>query len=343
MSTITAPEQILQDRFAASAQNQGEMPVTGMTWLGHERILCVDGIDAKRFLQGQLTCDVNLLANPGSTLGARCNPKGRIQSSFRLLHHAENTYLLALHKDVLESQSSDLGKYAVFFKASISDASPDWVRIGLWGPQAAQALHHTGFTPPEHTDQVTTSPRGAVIRVPGIDRFEVWLAEETALPTLDLMQTIATPTALNAWLLLQIRNGLGEIDAATRESFIPQMLNMQLFGAVSFRKGCYTGQEIVARMQYLGKLKRRMFRLLMTGDQPLPAGTPIVNHASGQTLGEVVLSACAGTQVEILAVLQKDAAQLVQLSAIDSEGPLLTIADLPYDIELAASEAAPAN
>lgn len=337
------PEQILQARFPVDAQEQDETSSTGMSWLSHERILCVAGADAQRFLQGQLTCDVNLLPDPGSTLGARCNPKGRIQSSFRLLRQAQDTFLLALHKDVLESQSSDLGKYAVFFKARISDASNQWIRFGLWGPQAAQALQHAGFSAPEQTDQVSRCALGVVIRVPGQERYEVWLAAETALSTLDLMQAFAPAQSLNAWLLLQIRNGLGEVQGATRESFIPQMLNLQLFGAVSFRKGCYTGQEIVARMQYLGKLKRRMFRLLLTGDQMLPAGAVIVSQADGRALGEVVLSARAGAQVETLAVLQKDAAQLVQLSAFDSEGPLMTIADLPYDIELAASEAAPAN
>lgn len=341
MTAINPLDQTLSERFAVS--DADELPATGITWLSHEGILAVSGADANRFLQGQLTCDVSVLPDPGSTLGARCNPKGRIQSSFRLVRLAADAYLLAMHKEVLEAQSADLGKYAVFFKTSIKDASSDWVRVGLWGDAAEAALQKAGLTPPENIDEVSSCATGSVVRVPGLHRFEIWLPSESAVNTLDQLQTLATPTALNAWQLLQIRNGLGEVSAATRESFIPQMLNMQLFDAVSFRKGCYTGQEIVARMQYLGKLKRRMFRLLMDGQQPLPAGTLIVNRDNGQTLGEVVSSARGNARVEILAVLQKDAAQLLQLAAGDSNGPSLAVANLPYDTELVASEDDPVN
>lgn len=333
----------LTEQFPETGRPAAELPASGMSWLSHERILSVTGADAKRFLQGQLTCDVDLLANPGSTLGARCNPKGRVQSSFRMLRYSEDGYLLALHEDVLETQRADLGKYAVFFKATISDASEDWVRFGLWGPDAAGALEHAGLALPERLDQVAITEQGTTIRVPGADRFELWLPTDTASQTVNLLLERIPAGTLNDWQLQQIRLGLGQVSAGTRESFIPQMLNLQLFSAVSFRKGCYTGQEIVARMQYLGKLKRRMFRLLVAGDITLPAGTPVVNPANGQTLGEVVMSAQTGSGAEILAVLQKDAAQLQALSANDSEGPPLTLADLPYDKQLADSEAGTAN
>lgn len=341
MTDITLLHPSLPAHFPAAQTS--ELPATGLCWLSHEGILSVSGADAKRFLQGQLTCDVNLLPSPGSTLGARCNPKGRVQSSFRLVRYAEDTYLLALHHDLLQAQNTDLGKYAVFFKARITDASADWVRLGLWGDEAAAALQQADLIAPQEIDQVSVNPGGAVIRVPGAERFELWLPRETALHTLNQLQTCATPAALNAWQLLQIRNGMGEVNAASWERYIPQMLNLQQFNAISFRKGCYTGQEIVARMQYLGKLKRRMFRLLLEGDQRLPAGSLIVNRDTGQTLGDVVMSARSGNKVEILAVLQKDAAQLQPLALKDSEGLSLTVADLPYDTDLAADEAGAAH
>lgn len=341
MTAYTPLQQSLAERFSVS--DTYELPATGISWLSHDGILAISGADANRFLQGQLTCDVNVLPEPGSTLGARCNPKGRIQSSFRLVRLTADTYLLAMHQEVLQAQSADLGKYAVFFKASITDVSNDWVRIGLWGQDASTALEKAGLAVPLNIDETTSCDVGTVVRVPGLERFEIWLPEETALQTLDHLQTLAAPTAFNAWQLLQIHNGLGEVSLATRESFIPQMLNMQLFNAVSFRKGCYTGQEIVARMQYLGKLKRRMFRLLMEGQEPLTPGTAIVNRETGQALGEVVSSARSGDLTEILAVLQKDAAQLLELAAVDSNGPSLSVADLPYDTELAASEDGPVN
>lgn len=343
MSEISQLNHLLTERFPETEQHSAALPASGMSWLSHERVLSVTGADAKRFLQGQLTCDLDLLANPGSTLGARCNPKGRVQSSFRMLRNSEDSYLLAIHEDVLDTQRADLGKYAVFFKTTISDASDDWVRFGLWGPDAVGALEHAGLELADSVDQVAITSQGTAIRVPGADRVEIWLPADSASHTVDLLLSRIPAGTLNDWQLQQIRLGLGQISAATRESFIPQMLNLQLFSAVSFRKGCYTGQEIVARMQYLGKLKRRMFRLLMAGDAALPAGTPIVNPATGQTLGEVVMSAHAGAGVEILAVLQKDAAQLEALSAKDAEGPLLTLADLPYDKQLADSEVGTAN
>ena len=305
--------------------------------------MAVAGPVAPRFLQGQFPCDVGLeLAH--SSLGARCTPQGRMPSTFRLLRRSEDDFFLATRTDVLGAQLLDLSKYAAFFrKARLGDASQEWVRLGLWGEQARSALRGCDFGLPEQPDQASVSERGVVVRVPGTERFELWLPTGSAEAVIRELQQTLPPASLNDWQLQQIRAGLGEVSAATRESFIPQMLNLQLFNGVNFRKGCYTGQEIVARMQYLGKLKRRMFRLRLNDTQPLAAGTPIINRDNGQALGEVVMSAQAESQAEVLAVLQKDAAQLAALCAGDSKGPSLTLADLPYESELADSDANSAN
>ncbi|MFN3580121.1 MAG: YgfZ/GcvT domain-containing protein [Pseudomonas sp.] len=311
-----------------------------MSWLQHEAVLAVQGIDAAKFLQGQITCDVLKLPEPGSVLGARCTPKGRMQSSFRLLREDQQTYLLAMDAELLAAQLAELGKYAVFFKTKLSDASQHWVRLGLWGEQAEAALQQVGLTPPATQDAVTSSSSGLAVNL-GQQCFELWLPVETALPSIRLLANTASPTSLAHWRLQQIRRGAGEVCAATSESFIPQMLNLQLFDGVSFKKGCYTGQEIVARMQYLGKLKRRMFRFRIDASAPPPsAGTPILNNLNGQSVGEVVLSASDGEATELLAVMQIDAAQLTTLCAGEAQGPMLELVNLPYDSELAASEAA---
>nr|WP_306085236.1 folate-binding protein [Pseudomonas sp. gcc21] len=296
------------------------------------------GADPSKFLQGQITCDVDKVTANVSTLGARCNPKGRMQSSFRLLKSGDDEFLLFMNRELIAGQVSELSKYAVFFKTALTDVSADWVGLGLWGPDAQQALHGARLEVPGRSNEVMHTGRAMVIRL-GEDAFEIWLPASELQPTLDNLCQSATPAATEEWQVRQIRAGIGEVTQSTYESFIPQMLNLQQLGGVSFRKGCYTGQEIVARMQYLGKLKRRMYRLLLAGEAPPPPGTPIVDREDGKPLGEVVIAARCNHIVEMLAVLQKDAAQLTTMSVADSGGPLLTMADLPYESELIASEA----
>ncbi|WP_150300644.1 CAF17-like 4Fe-4S cluster assembly/insertion protein YgfZ [Pseudomonas profundi] len=326
----------LSDRFPRQAD--AESDGTTVTWLAHQGVMSVRGADPRKFLQGQVTCDLDKVTADVSTLGARCNPKGRMQSSFRLLNSGEDEFLLCMNRELVSSQVSELSKYAVFFKTALTDATADWVGLGLWGPDAQEALRTANLAVPGRSNEVAHTGRTLVVRL-AEDAFEIWLSAAEAQPTLDSLCQSATPAATEAWQVRQIRAGIGEVTQSTYESFIPQMLNLQQLGGVSFRKGCYTGQEIVARMQYLGKLKRRMYRLLLAGDAPPPPGTPIVDRDNGKLLGEVVVAARSNHIVEMLAVLQKDAAQLTTMSVADSGGPLLTMADLPYESELIASEA----
>lgn len=327
---------LLSDRFPRKADN--ETDGTAITWLVHQGVMSARGADPTKFLQGQMTCDVEKITPDISTLGARCNPKGRMQSSFRLLRPSENEYLLCMNRELVAGQVSELSKYAVFFKTALTDASSEWVGLGLWGPDAQDALRTADLEVPGRSNEVAHTGGTLVVRL-GEDAFEIWLPTAEAQPTLDKLCQSATPAATEEWQVRQIRAGIGEVTQPTYESFIPQMLNLQQLGGVSFRKGCYTGQEIVARMEYLGKLKRRMYRLLLAGETPPAAGTPIVDRDTGKLLGEVVIAARSSHIVEMLAVLQKDAAQLTTMTVADSGGPLLTMADLPYESELIASEA----
>lgn len=309
-------------------QPSSDIPTTALSLLDHDRILGVSGPDATRFLQGQLTCDVESLAAGTSTLGARCNPKGRMLSSFRVLKLDDDNYLLAMARDLLDAQQTDLAKYAVFFKVELSDASDQWLRLGLWGAHAAQAL-----TAASLSEQLTDS--GIALTV-GESTLELWLPHNNANPLITALTQHAQPTSNHAWTLQQIRAGIGHVQLETRESFIPQMLNLDLIGGVSFTKGCYTGQEIVARMHYLGKLKRRMYRLTWASDNlPLP-GTVIVDSATDKALGHVVVAAQAGQHIELLAVLQSDATQLPTLAISNSIEPPLQISTIPYEHLFAA-------
>lgn len=297
--------------------------------LSHEGVLAVRGPDASKFLQGQLTCNLSYLSDSQSSLGARCNQKGRMQSSFRILLEGDGC-LLAMASELLEPQLADLKKYAVFSKAKLTDESANWVRFGLG--HADSSLSGLGLELPQED--------GAVVRADGLiavrasnNRVELWVPAERAESLGQQLAAQLPQGELNQWLLGQIRAGLGQVMAQTRELFIPQMLNLQAVGGVSFKKGCYTGQEIVARMQYLGKLKRRLYRLaLPAGELPVP-GTPLFSPTHNSSIGEVVLAAQAPDQVELLAVLQAEAVEDGNLHLGALEGPGLQLLDLPYQLD----------
>ena len=297
--------------------------------LSHEGVLAVRGADASKFLQGQLTCNLNYLSDTQASLGARCTQKGRMQSSFRILLEGDGV-LMAMASELLEPQLADLKKYAVFSKSKLTDESAAWVRFGLEHGDAA--LNALGLDLPAVTDSVARQDGLVAIRV-SPDRAELWVAANQAAAVKQQLAATLAEGELNQWLLGQIRAGIGQVMAGTRELFIPQMLNLQAIGGVSFKKGCYTGQEIVARMQYLGKLKRRLYRLQLTGDALPEPGAPLFAPSHASAIGEVVIAAQAGQNIELLAVLQAEAAEGGDVHLGSLEGPALTLLDLPYELD----------
>ncbi|BAN50007.1 folate-binding protein YgfZ [Metapseudomonas resinovorans] len=297
--------------------------------LTHEGLLAVRGVDAAKFLQGQLTCNLNYLDQATCSLGARCTPKGRMTSSFRIVKVGDD-FLLAMSSDLLDAQLADLKKYAVFSKSTLSDESAAWVRFGL--SQGDGVLLALGLDLPQTADSVTRDGNLIALRLSD-GRAELWAPSGEAA-TLEARLSAQLPRApLDAWLLAQVRAGIGQVFGATRELFIPQMINLQALGGVSFKKGCYTGQEIVARMQYLGKLKRRLQRLaLPAGTVPQP-GTELFSPVHQSSVGEVVLAAPAGDGCELLAVLQEDAASDGRLHLGAADGPALNLLSLPYTLD----------
>jgi folate-binding protein YgfZ len=297
--------------------------------LDHEGVLAVRGSDASKFLQGQLTCNLNYLGPNASSLGARCTPKGRMQSSFRIVQH-EDGYLLAMAAELLDAQLADLKKYAVFSKATLTHDTSHWVRFGI--EQGDAVLAGLGVELPAEPNAVVRHDGALFVRV-SPHRAEAWLATEQAEAFQARLSSTLPQASVQAWLLGQVRAGLGQVFGPTRELFIPQMINLQAVGGVSFKKGCYTGQEIVARMQYLGKLKRRLYRLAQTAGEPPAPGTPLFAPVHATAVGEVVMAAPAGTGFELLAVLQGDAVERGDVSLGANDGPRLTLLDLPYTLD----------
>jgi tRNA-modifying protein YgfZ len=297
--------------------------------LSHEGLLAVRGPDASKLLQGQLTCNLNYLDEHTASLGARCTPKGRMLSSFRILQQGDG-YLLAMAAELLADQLAELQKYAVFSKSKLTDETAVWRRFGLQNGDAA--LASLGLELPTNSDSMAR--HGELIAVRLSDgRSELWVPAAMAEQIQTQLEVHLPPAPLNSWLLAQVRGGIGQVFGASREAFIPQMINLQALGGVSFKKGCYTGQEIVARMQYLGKLKRRLHRLSLA-DSEIPAvGTGIFSPIHASSVGDVVLAARGDTGVELLAVLQEDAFNDGRLQLASLEGSVLQPLELPYSLD----------
>jgi folate-binding protein YgfZ len=300
--------------------------------LSHEGVLAVRGADASKFLQGQLTCNMNYLSEAKATLGARCTQKGRMQSSFRILLEADGV-LLAMASELIEAQLLDLKKYAVFSKSKLTDESASWARFGL--NDGDSMLAGLGLDLAPDTDAVARANDLIAIRVSPA-RAELWVRAEQAEDIRNRLAAQLPEGSLNAWLLGQIRAGIGQVFGPTREEFIPQMINLQAVGGVSFKKGCYTGQEIVARMQYLGKLKRRLYRLTLEGIEVPQPGTELFSPVHASSVGNVVLAASAASAasgVELLAVLQADAVENGDIRLGNTHGQAVQLSELPYTLD----------
>lgn len=295
-------------------------------------LLGIEGPDAAKFLQGQVTCDIRELAAPVSTAGAQCNPKGRMLSSFRLIQTGPEKLLLRTLAVQLDNVSKDLRKYIVFSKAGIVDYRSRYRLFGLLGPNATALVEKfTGLSLAQ--DQHWIQYQQIFFIRLDHQRIECWVENNQLDTFLKAFSSLTVPAPANAWTLATIRAGFGEVHPETRELFTPQSLNYQLVNAISFRKGCYTGQEIVARLHYKATLKRHMYRvaftLANTADLPAP-GSGVVNE-NGKSVGEVVMSAfVADHQAEALVVAPDN--QLDNLYPESCPDVKLMPLDLPYVI-----------
>lgn len=253
--------------------------------LPHWSILQVAGIDASKFLQGQLSCDIQLATESHATLGAHCSPKGRMLSSFLIARPQADTYWLRVHADIRDSASAALGKYAVFSKARI-EPQTQLIALGIAGPDAAAMIETFAGQKPAGLYAVICVQQGVIVQLDtDARRFECWLPAPAAQA---LWQQCSQFRAVGSafWRWLDIRDGVATIEAGTVDTFIPQMLNYHLNGGVSFSKGCYTGQEIVARAQYRGQVKRHLLRAQAQTAAPVVGGDVV--GAEGRTLGQIV-------------------------------------------------------
>ena len=221
--------------------------------------ISIIGQDSERFLQGQCSADLSELSTDQFTYGTLNTPKGRMYALFKVIR-IENGLLLSLHESTADHALQTLQKYAVFFKCELSKAT-----YYAYGGDLEQKAEFLNLCPifeelfdPENSSSKKGDSNKSLLKLPGEQKlFELWSSEELS---------DAAETENANWLAREAIDGIPQIFSNTIEQFILQELNLQELGAVSFKKGCYTGQEIIARMKFLGKLKKRIFLLQSTSD-----------------------------------------------------------------------------
>lgn len=305
-----------------------------ITDLSHYGLLRAEGADAAAFLQNQTGNDVRKVTPEYSQINSYCSPKGRLYAVFRLFR-ADDAFILRMPAELIPAVHKRLQMFVLMSKVKLSPAGDGWLRIGIAGPAATDALQAEVGTVPQAVNTVAPHNSLILIRVPGNQRYEIYGPPEAMEALWQKLSPRLTPVGRDAWPLLDILNGIPTVYAATSEHFVPQMANLQLIDALNFKKGCYPGQEVVARMQYLGKLKRRMYRFEFEAPSAPQPGTEIavlIDGAAHET-GEIVdARSMGGQRYTALAVLQSS--NLSQpLRIKDASGPLLSLARLPYEVE----------
>ena len=303
--------------------------------LNHYAIIEASGDDVVEFLQGQFSNDIKLVTENLGQLSAYCNPKGRILANFRVFKR-QNSYFLRLRADIVEATLKRLRMFVMRSKVEIVDRSNEFTRMGIAGENATNKLSALFQSLPKNADESITENEITIIKLTGtLSRYEAHGTIANLITLWDQLQSQGVPIGENSWNLLTVRAGIPEIVAETVEEFVPQMVNLQAINGLSFTKGCYPGQEVVARMHYLGKLKRQLYLCSADSDKLPIAGTPIMTaDENEQKAGKIVSASWSNEKkIEFLAVLQIEKAENNDLHIESNSGPILELLDLPYSLE----------
>lgn len=305
----------------------------GLTGLA---VLTITGSDAATFLQGQLSCDVRALAPGACRYGSFNSPKGRMLANFVLWRRTLDGFGMLIAADIAEPVAKRLRMYVLRSKVTIADVSGDTQRVGIGGPQAESAVRAAfGVAPaPFEAREVHEVQSPGEVTLLGLTANRlVALAPASGPDLLASLSRLVATGDFAVWRWLTIRAGTPVVTAATQDAFVAQAANLDVLGGIDFQKGCYTGQEIIARTQYLGRLKERA-RLFHTDVTDVAAGERIYSPAfEGQPCGTVVNAAPApGGGTDLLAVVQLAAAERGDARLQAPDGPLLAALPLPYAI-----------
>ena len=299
--------------------------LSGVCTLTHLGVIRVAGEDAVKFLQGQLTQDVALMSLFEAHLAAFCNAKGRMQASFVVFKRSQQELLLICSQDILEQTRKRLSMFVMRAKATVLDASADFLLCGLAGNAIDSIATGLGIAWSKH-DLGTVN---LVVLYPGAGQPRALWCAPAGTPAPE-----GPDLSPDVWAWLEVQSGIAMITQPIFEAFVPQMLNYESVGGVSFKKGCYPGQEIVARSQFRGTLKRRAY--VVHGGAHASVGQEVFHGLEAeQPCGAV--AACAPNPMggfDAIVSLQTAAvaAGSASLHLGSSSGPVLTLQPLPYPL-----------
>ncbi len=327
----------------APAEHRATAEATALVELSTLSLIRVHGAEALAFLNGQLSNDVRRVDAAHSQLAAWNNAKGRVVALLRVFGRNGDYYLLlpgALHATVLQR----LRMFVLRAKATLENADAGLAVFGLAGSQAEALLREAVGEPPAGANACATHDGVTLVRTSTTPaRFLVVAPTDAAAGLWKRLRTQARPVAADRWRWLDIAAGVPQVYPDTSEAFVPQMLNLELLDGVDFKKGCYPGQEIVARLHYRGGLKQRLYRL--HADQEVRPGMPVyAPDLPGQATGAVVDAAAAPSGgTDLLAVLHTTSAARGELHLATESGPVLRRRELPYALPVAETSGHPAR
>ncbi len=310
-----------------------------ITAVSDKEFIRLSGPDTISFLQGQLSCDMAELSADRSLTGALCNLKGRVIADFRLLLDGDDC-LMQTSQGMADKILAVLGKYAVFSKVEMRRDEAIKAVVGIIGEDSETQLASLGFSLPKQINGCESRQQNWLIRLPGSTaRFELWC--QAGNPLADLPDVSKADS--QQWLREDILQGIVHVTAERSEQYTPQLLNYDISGLINFKKGCYTGQEVVARMYYRSKAKKRMF--LLSSDRPIAPDSKLIagDADDGSDKSYEILAFANGEDGAnrpnvLLAILDTSLReQGKEIRLQDEPGAVVKIEQLPYQQSAADS------
>ncbi len=316
----------------ALAELQSAASDTVMAPLTQFGLIRATGEDAAGFLHNLFSNDVQHLGRDHAERCGFCSPKGRLLADF-LIWREDRDYLLQLSADIQPAILKKLGMYVLRSKVKLADAGDDLVLLGISGSGTAAAVKLLGVDMPAAALGIARFDGGTAIRLDE-RRCQLALRQDAASQVWETLASKLRPVGTPAWRWLEIEAGIPHITSRTQEEFVPQMANLELLGGVSFTKGCYPGQEVVARTKYLGKVKRRTYRAHIDGGCPVPGTDLYSPDLPDQSCGKVIEAAPSPSGgCEILASMLMASAESGEVRVGSADGLRLGFRSLPYPLE----------
>jgi folate-binding protein YgfZ len=320
-----------------ASEMESTRSATVLSDLSHFGLIHFLGDDAQPFLQGQLSCDVRQVDCSAASYGSYCTSKGRMLASFLIWRASKNDgggYLMQLPAVLQAGIQKRLSMYVLRAKVKLNDGGDNLIRMGVAGCRAAALIQDV-------LGEIPAEPLGVIHRLHATiiclaeDRFEIAVQPEQVTEVWEGLSRNALPVGASCWDWLEVKAGIPVIMPETQEQFVPQMVNLDAIGGISFQKGCYPGQEIIARTRYLGKVKRRMYLAHIkpeAGETVIAAGDELFSADMGEQSSGMVVNAAASPNggADLLAVAQTSSVEAGEIHWKSLEGPVLKIMPLPY-------------